>query len=151
MTAAGLVRLCLMGFAIAVSLLALDFAKQALEEAFSDFGPAAWRMGLEAITAVALSVVAAMAFYPPRRLIAAFTPPGDSLDLGGDYVRWKTVVMMLAGGLVALPALDHLVRAVVNGKALDTAQALVEISLALVLVVGPGACGRLMFRFVAHR
>lgn len=151
MTAAGLVRLSLIGFAVAVSLLALDFARQALEEVFGEYGPNIWQLGLDIFTGVVLAVVAAVAFYPPRRLVSAFVPEGDSLDFGRDYPRWKTLVLMLAGGLVILPAVDQLVRAVVEGHVLGTAQAMIEISLALVLVVGPGVCRALMLRLVVHR
>ncbi len=151
MTAAGLVRLCLIGFGIAVSLLALDFARQALEEALGEYGPNVWELGLDVFTGAVLAVVAALAFYPPRRLVSAFVAEGDRLDFGQDYPRWKTLVLMLAGGLAALPAIDQLVRAVVAGHVLNTAQAIIEISLALVLVVGPGACRNLMLRLVAHR
>lgn len=151
MTAAGLVRLCVIGFGLAVSLLALDFLHDALDEAFRDYGPAIWRLGTALTTAVVLGIVAATAFFGPRSLIRPFVPDGSSLDYGPDYWRWRTLALMLAGGLVALPALDHLVYAVADGHALDTAQALVELSLAIVLVVGPGTCRRLIFRFVAHR
>ena len=45
MTIAGLVRLFLIGFGLAVSLLALDFLRDAFDEAFRDYGPAIWRLG----------------------------------------------------------------------------------------------------------
>jgi len=151
MTAAGLVRLTLISFALAVSLLALDFAKQALEEALDDYGSNVWQLGLETLAASVLAAVAIASFRAPVRLIAAFVPEGDMLDFGADYERWKSVLLMMAGGLVALPALDHLVTAVSKGHVLDTAQALLEISLALVLIVGPGACRNLMLRLVVHR
>ncbi len=151
MTAAGLARLGLIGFGLAVALLALGFLRDALEEAFRDYGPAVWRLGTALTAAVILAVVAAAAFYGPRSLIKPFVPEGSSLDFGPDYDRWKTLVLMLAGGLIALPAFDHLVYAVVDGHALDTAEALAELSLAIVLVVGPDACRRLIFRFVTHR
>ncbi len=151
MTAAGLVRLCLIGFAIAASLLALDFLKQAVDEALQAYGPSAWRLGTGLVMTAALAIVAAIAFYAPPALIRFFVPDGDGLDFGRDYAKWKTLVLMLAGGLVALPALDQLIFAVIDGHALDTAQALIALSLAIVLVVGPEACRRLIFRFVTHR
>ncbi len=151
MTIAGLVRLFLIGFGLAVSLLALDFLRDAFDEAFRDYGPAIWRLGAALLAAAVLGAVAATAFFGPRSLIRPFVPEGSSLDYGRDYWRWRTLGLMLAGGLVALPALDHLVYAVVDGRALDTAQALIELSLSIVLVVGPGTCRRLIFRFVSHR
>jgi hypothetical protein len=150
-TAAGLVRLGLIGFGLAVSLLALDFLHDGLEEAFRDYGPAIWRLATALVVAAVLACVAAVVFFGPRSLIQAFVPEGASLEYGPDYGRWKTLGLMLTGGLIALPALDHLVYAVIDGHALDTAQALIELSLAIVLIVGPGACRRLIFRYVAHR
>src|SRR4051812_27573385 len=123
MTAAGLVRLCLIGFAIAASLLALDFLKAAAEDALQDYGPAPWRLATGIIVALVVGAAAAVAFHGPRRLIRVFVPDGAALDFGADYVRWKTLVLMLAGGLVALPAIDHFVVAVIDGHVLDTAQA----------------------------
>lgn len=151
MTAAGVVRLCLIGFAIAASLLALDFLKAAAEDVFQDYGPAPWRLATGIVVALVVGAAATVAFYGPRRLIRPFLPDGAGLDFGADYARWKTLVLMLAGGLVALPAIDHLVFAAIDGHVLDTAQALIELSLAIVLVVGPGACLRLISRFVTHR
>jgi len=150
-TAAGLVRLGQIGFGLAVSLLALDFLHDALDEALRDYGPAMWRLATALAAAAVLACVAVVVFFGPRSLIRPFVPEGASLDYGPDYARWKTLGLMLAGGLVALPALDHLVYAVIDGHALDTAQALIELSLAIVLVVGPGVCRRLIFRFVTHR
>ncbi|MBW8733866.1 MAG: hypothetical protein JF571_06100 [Asticcacaulis sp.] len=151
MTAAGLVRLCLIAFAIAAALLALDSLKDALEEAFQTYGPAVWRLATSLVMAAVLAGAAVMALRAPHRLIRPFLPEDSTVDFGRDYARWKTLMLMLSGGLVALPALDHLVFALTDGRALDTAQALIELSLAIVLVVGPGVCGRLMLRFVAHR
>jgi hypothetical protein len=151
MTAAGLVRLGLIGFGLAVSLLALDFLRDALDEALRDYGPAIWRLVTALVVAAILAGVATAAFYAPRTVIRPFVPEGASLEYGSDYGRWKTLGLMLTGGLIALPALDHLVYAVIDGRALDTAQALIELSLAIVLVVGPGVCRKLIFRFVTHR